>query len=240
MATNFFFNNYKSSKEQLLVEDLIIESIKIYGEDMFYIPRILNNYDSVYGADDNSSYTQALPIEIYIKNVDGFQGDGNFMSKFGIEIRDQVVFSISQRRFSEEVGNVTTQPRPNEGDLIFFPLNQKCFQIKFVNKFEMYYQFGALQTWEMTCEVFEYSNETINTGIPEIDSLQKLNDTNIYDWAILNQDGFALADINGNYISLVGGSLSKLEPAADNDEIQKESNTFVNFNINDPFSQGNI
>ena len=102
---------------------------------MYYIPRKLNNYDPVYGADDQSSYEQAIMIEMYIKSINGFSGDGSFLSKFGLEIRDQVVFSVAQRIFSEEVGTVTTQVRPNEGDLIYFPLNNKCFQIKFVNKY---------------------------------------------------------------------------------------------------------
>ena len=132
MATNFFFNNFQSSQEQLLLENLIIESIRIYGQDMYYIPRKLNNYDNVYGADDQSSYENAYSIELYIKSVDGFSGDGDFMSKFGIEIRNQVVFSVAQRRFNEEIGDYTTQVRPNEGDLIYFPLNKKCFQIKYV------------------------------------------------------------------------------------------------------------
>ena len=150
MATNFFFNNFQSSQEQLLLENLIIESIRIYGQDMYYIPRKLNNYDNVYGADDQSSYENAYSIELYIKSVDGFSGDGDFMSKFGIEIRNQVVFSVAQRRFNEEIGDYTTQVRPNEGDLIYFPLNKKCFQIKYVNKFEMFYQLGALQDRKST------------------------------------------------------------------------------------------
>ena len=155
MPTNFFFNNYQSSQEQSLLENLIIESIKIYGEDMYYIPRKLNNYDEIYGADDQSSYDNAYMIEMYIKSIDGFTGDGSFMSKFGLEIRDRVVFSMAQRIFNEEVGTFTSQLRPNEGDLIYFPLNKKCFQIKFVQKYEMFYQLGALQTWEVTCELFE-------------------------------------------------------------------------------------
>lgn len=242
MATNFFVDNFNNTMEQELLEDLIIEAIQWAGQDMLYIPRVLNNYDSVYSADDQSSYTHAIPIEIYIKNIDGFQGDGNFMSKFGIEIRDQVVFSLSRRRFAEEVGTITTQPRPNEGDLIFFPLNQKCFQIKFVQKFEMYYQLGALQTWEVTAEVFEYSDEIINTGIPEIDSLQKHFDTNQWDWAILNENGLALCDENyiPNLIILEGGAIKDVVSSADNDEIHKESNNFIDFSITDPFSQGNI
>lgn len=240
MATNFFFNNFHSSQEQLLLENLIIESIKIYGQDMYYIPRKLNNYDSVYGADDQSSYENAYPIEIYIKSVDGFGGDGTFMSKFGIEIRDQVIFSMAQRVFNEEVGTFTTQPRPNEGDLIYFPLNQKCFQIKFVNKFEMFYQLGALQTWEVTCELFEYSGEKMNTGIPEIDRLQSLFSINQYDWALKDQDGFPILDEEGNLIMMEGSSTDDKILGADNDEIQKESDLFIDFTAYDPFSEAKI
>jgi hypothetical protein len=240
MATNFFFNNFSSSQEQLLLENLIIEAIQIYGKDMFYIPRKLNNYDSVYGADDQSSYDVAFPIEIYIKSVDGFEGDGNFMSKFGLEIRDQVVFSVSQRRFNEDIAEINGQLRPNEGDLIYFPLNKKCFQIKYVNKFEMYYQLGALQTWEMTCELFEYSNELINTGILEVDILQKKFSLNALDWTINNELNESLLTEDGSYLVIEGSSVSDLISLDDSEEIQTESDGFIDWSRVDPFSEGNI
>jgi hypothetical protein len=242
MATNFFFNNFQASQEQLLLENLIIESIKIYGHDIYYIPRKLNNYDDVYGADDQSSYELAYPIEMYIKSIDGFSGDQEFLSKFGVEIRNQVVFSVSRRIFSEEVGENTTQVRPNEGDLIWFPLNQRAFQIKYVNKYEMFYQLGALQTWEMTCEVFEYSGELINTGIPEIDAIQKKYDTNILDWTILTEsaDKSPIITEDGYYLVLENSSINDLIPASDNEEIQQESDLFVDFSSIDPFSEGKI
>lgn len=207
---------------------------------MYYLPRKLNNYDSVYGADDQSSYDQAFPIEMYIKSIDGFSGDGNFLSKFGLEIRDRVIFSMAQRVFNEEVGNFTSQVRPNEGDLIYFPLNKKCFQIKYVNKQEMFYQLGALQTWEVTCELFEYSGETLSTGIPEIDSLQKKNDTNQFSWAIKDLANNPLLDEEGNMLVLEGSSIEDIIPSADNDEIQKESDLFVDFTAYDPFSERSI
>jgi hypothetical protein len=240
MATNFFFNNFQSSQEQLLLENLIIESIKVYGEDMYYIPRILNNYDEVYGADDQSSYEDAYMIEMYIKSIDGFSGDGNFLSKFGLEIRDRVIFSVAQRIFSEEVGLHSNQVRPNEGDLIYFPLNAKCFQIKYVNKQEMFYQLGALQTWEVTCELFEYSGETLKTGIPEIDSLQTKFDTNQFNWAVKTEVDELILDEEGNILILEGSSMDDLIPAAENDEIQRESDLFVDFTAYDPFSERTI
>jgi hypothetical protein len=240
MATNFYFNNFKQSQEQNLLENLIIEAIRIYGEDMYYIPRNINNLDQLYTADDQSSYTQTFMLEFYIKSVDGFSGDGNFMSKFGLEIRDQVVFSVAQKVFNQEIGSYTTLTRPREGDLIFFPLNNKCFQIKYVNKFEMFYQLGALQTWEMTCELFEYSNEVFNTGIPEIDAIQTNFSTNIIDYSVKDEQGQALLDEEGNYIVMEQYDLATIIGTGENDIIQQESDQFVDFTVQDPFSEGHV
>ena len=240
MATNFFFNNFQASQEQLLLEDLVIEAIRIYGHDVYYLPRKLNNYDEVYGADDISSYEVAYPIEMYIKSIDGFTGDGEFLSKFGVEIRNQVVFSIARRRFSEDVGEYTTQVRPNEGDIIYFTLNQRCFVIRYVNKYEMFYQLGALQTWEMTCEVFDYAGEKFSTGIPEIDIIQQNYSTNVLDWTINDEFGGEIKTEDDDYLILEGKSASDLVIADDGDEIQRESDLFVDFTSADPFSEGNI
>jgi hypothetical protein len=240
MATNFYFNNFKQSQEQNLLENLIIEAIRIYGEDMYYVPRNINNLDKLYTADDQSSYTQAFMMEFYIKSVDGFSGDGNFMSKFGLEIRDQVIFSCAQKVFNQEIGAYTTLPRPREGDLIYFPLNNKCFQIKYVNKFEMFYQLGALQTWEMTCELFEYSDEVFNTGIPEIDAIQTKFSTNILDYTINDEQGQPLLDEDGNYIVVEQYDMQTIIGTGDNDIIQQESDQFVDFSVHDPFSERHV
>jgi hypothetical protein len=206
---------------------------------MYYLPRTLNNYDEVYGADDSSSYEAAYPIEMYIKSIDGFSGDGEFLSKFGVEIRNQVVFSVARRIFNEEIGEFTTQVRPNEGDIIWFPLNQRAFIIRFVNKYEMFYQLGALQTWEMTCEVFEYSGETFNTGIPEIDALQKQNSQNILDWTINTELNEPIKTEEGDYLILENAAVGNVT-ADDSYEIQRESDEFIDFSSIDPFSEGNI
>ena len=240
MVTSVFFNNFKSSQEQQLLEDLVIESIRIFGQNMWYVPRKINNYNQVYGADDNSSYEQAILLEMYIKSIDGFSGDGTFLSQFGVEIRNQVVFTIAQRVFSDEVGTLTTQLRPNEGDLIYFPLNQKCFQIKYVDKFSMFYQLGGLQVWDVTTELFEYSNETINTGIPEIDSLQIKFSTNAYDWAMETEDGYIVTDESCDILTQEASSIESKITNADNAAIEQESETFIDFNTADPFSDGNI
>lgn len=207
---------------------------------MYYIPRKLGNFDALYTADDQSVYDQAFMVEFYIKSVDGFSGDGNFMSKFGLEIRDQVVFSMAQKVFNQEIGGYTTLTRPREGDVIYFPLNNKVFQIKFVNKFEMFYQLGALQTWEMTCELFEYSNEIFNTGIPEVDRIQLTQSTNILDYAIKDEQGMPLKDEANNFIVMEQYNLNTITGTGVNDTIQVEGDGFIDFSHIDPFSEGQI
>lgn len=244
MATNFFFRGFDATNEQNLLHDLIIEAIRIYGEDMYYVPRTLNSFDKLLGEDARSSYGRAILVEMYIKSVDGFTGDGNFMSKFGLQIRDQVVFSIAQRVFSAEVAASTGLLRPNEGDLVFFPLNNKCFQIKYVKKQEMFYPLGTLPTWEITCELFEYSNEIMNTGISDIDKLQKEFSTNIYDWALRDESGQILTDESGDVLVVENYNLSDINLAADNDTIQFGntnfpigSDDFIDFTEKNPFAE---
>ena len=240
MATNFYFNNFQNSGEQRLLEDLIIESIKIYGEDMFYLPRTLGNFDAVYGTDDSSSYNEAILVELYIKNVDGFGGDGNFMSKFGLEIRDQVTFTIAKRVFDEEIGAAHSFLRPREGDAIYFPLNRKVFQIKYVDNKPIYYQLGALQVYDLTCELFEYSGEKFNTGIAEIDSIQTNISLNVLDYTLKTEDGFALTTEDGDYLVNELYDLNSIDPTADNEQIQTESDMFLDFTVKDPFSENGL
>jgi hypothetical protein len=239
-VSSFFFNNFSSSQEQLLLENLIIEAISIHGNDVYYIPRNINNLDKLYTEDDQSSYTNATLVAMYIETIDGFEGDGNFMSKFGLEIRDQVTFSISQRMFASEIGAYSGQIRPNEGDLIYFPLNKKCFQIKFVDKFEMFFQLGSLYTWKMTTELFEYSNEVINTGIPDIDSLQKQLSTNVLDWVITTESGSPITTEAGDFLAQEGYVLEHVLPNTENEELKTESDGIIDFSEVDPFSEGDV
>jgi len=160
--------------EQQLLESLIVESIKIYGYDVYYLPRTLVEKDALYGEDPSSRYDTNYGIEMYIKSVDGFQGDGDFLSKFNLEIRDSVIFTVARKTFMDEVATTEGTVRPNEGDLIYFPLNKKIFQVKFVEHESMFYQLGSLPVFDLTCELFEYSGEVLNTGIKNIDDLQQL------------------------------------------------------------------
>lgn len=237
MATNFYFNNFNNSQEQLLIENLIIESIKIYGQDMFYIPRTSKSYDELYTEDDSPEYNSAFLVELYIKSIDGFQGDGDFLSKFGLEIRDRVTLTIARRVFSEEIGTPNGLTRPREGDLVYFPLNNKIFQIKFVEHEAIFYQLGALQTYDLQCELFEYSNEKFNTGIPQLDQLDDAYQNNPSTGTMSLEDGVSFAVENGDNFAYEnfsqGSSLQE-----DNDFFQEQANGFIDFTEIDPFSEG--
>lgn len=223
--------------EQNLLDDLIVESIRIYGQDMWYVPRTVNNLDRLYTTDDQSSYESAHMVEVYIKSVDGFTGDGNFLSKFGLQIRDQVVFSIARRSFDSHVGKRNGLTRPREGDLIYFPLNDKLFQIKFVNKFEMFYQLGTLQTWEVTCELFEYSNEVFSTGIEAIDKIQTTLSTNVLDYALKDQSGGVITDELGNPLVTEKYDLDTILGTGANESVSNTAVDFIDWTQSDPFTE---
>lgn len=218
MATNFYFNNFSNSMEQTLIEDLIIESIRIFGVDVWYMPRKLNGVDDLLNEDDISTFDNAYMIEMYVKNVEGFEGDGQFLSKFGLQIRDSMTLSISMRRFGEDVGLYDEQVRPNEGDLIYFPLNRKVFEVMYVDNKPIFYQMGALQMYDLRCELFEVSNERFNTGVEEIDS-----------W-ISTRITTANNTIAG---------IESLDPLADNFTIETEADGILDFTEDNPFGEDN-
>ena len=202
-TVNHYFNNFTNSMEQNLVEDLIIESIRIYGIECLYIPRTLVKEDLLFGEDVLSKFDTAYPIEMYVKSVDGFEGDGTFLSKFGLEIRDQMILTMARRRFVEEVyvdgsDTVGTTDRPNEGDLIYFPLNNKLFEIKFVEHEAIFYQMGSLQTYDITCELFEYSHERLDTGVAVIDNIETAQSGDML--------AFQITDEAGNIFNMEDGS----------------------------------
>jgi hypothetical protein len=242
VATNFYFNNFTSSQEQLLIENLVIESIKIYGLDVYYLPRTKIDYDGIYGEAPVSEFKNQYMVEMYVKNVDGFKGDGDFLSKFNLEIRDQITFAVARRTFAEEVGSIQGLIRPLEGDLIYFPLNNKCFEIKFVEHESVFYQLGSLQFWDITCELFEYSGEKFTTGIEELDLLYIDNSTDSSQYVLQTEDTdpFALTDEQGYKLVNENYDINTIDPTADNDEIQEESDNFVDFSERDPFSEQGV
>jgi hypothetical protein len=237
MATNPYFNNFKNSREQELLNSLTVETIQIHGQDMWYIPRVINNKDEIYGSDDISTYEKAYYIEMFIRSVEGFGGDGNQLTKFGFEIRNTVILSVSKTRFEDEIGYAENMPRPKEGDLVYFPLNEKCFQVMYVDNKPSFYPLGSLPLYDLHCELFEYSNERFSTGIPEIDAIMQLSsDTLLY--TLKDEAGNYIMDEDGNYIVQENMDIEISDPLADNDTVQDESDDFLDFSEQDPFSDG--
>jgi len=180
MPTNVYFTQ-GTKNEQFLVEDLIIESLKIYGQEMMYIPRTLVSKDEILGEDRLSKFTSSFPIEMYFENIDSFAGQGAFIQKFGLMMEQSATLVVARRRWEQLVGRYgqTQIPtRPNEGDLLYFPLTKGLFEIKFVQHQDPFYQLGKLYVYKLQVELFQYSSEQIDTGVPSVDVFETLKTFN--------------------------------------------------------------
>ncbi len=174
MPRNVYFSQAVKS-EQNLYEDLIVESLKIYGQDVYYIPRTILSRDNILGEDRASKFDDAYLIEAYIENVEGFEGAGDLYQKFGLEIRDEATFVISRRQWQKLVGfynNQVEDGKPKEGDLLFLPLSNTFFEIMFVEDEQPFYQLSNLPVFKLQCSMFEYNDEDFETGIDAIDIAQ--------------------------------------------------------------------
>jgi len=176
MPTNVYFT-HGTKNEQYLIEDLIIESLKIYGNEFMYIPRTLVSKDEILGEDRLSKFTSSFPIEMYFENVDSLDGQGAFIQKFGLMMEQSATLVVARRRWDQLVGRYgqTILPnRPCEGDLIYFPLTKGLFEIKFVKHQDPFYHLGKLYVFKLQVELFQYASEKIDTGIAEIDAFETL------------------------------------------------------------------
>ena len=172
MPRNVYFSQAVKS-EQNLYEDLIIESLGIYGQDVYYIPRTIVNRDSVLNEDPASTFDDAFLMEMYIENTEGFEGEGDLYSKFGLQIKDTATFIVSRRRWDDRVGPFSSQvvnPKPAEGDLIFLPMTNSFFEISFVEDEQPFYQLSNLPVYKLECSLFEYNDEDFETGVESIDT----------------------------------------------------------------------
>ena len=177
MATSVYFNNFSPAytNQQRLMEDVIVESIKIMGHDVKYLPReSYDDIDQIMGESPESKFSRAYTIEMYIANVEGFEGEGDLFSKFGLEIRDTSNFIVSRKSFERYIPS-SIAIRPREGDLIYVPVMQKIFEIKFVENELMFKSIGNRNPYiyELRCEAFRYSQENFETGDQVIDDIKK-------------------------------------------------------------------
>jgi len=250
MARNRYFNQYTPVKqEQNLVEDLIIESIKIYGVDGYYLPRTHVNLDKIYGEDASMIFDDALEMEFYIKSFDGFMGQEDFLSKFGLQVDESITFVVSQKRFTQSLKtsliteysyNMLTEDgdellsnrndvseydydaivRPREGDLISIPMLKGIYEIKFTQNIETFYQLGKLYTYEIRCDRLEYSSERIDTDVADIDAIEDQYSLSTANREkLLDEDTFLFLHEDDTFIVNEADVVIAAEISADNEEI---------------------
>ena len=195
MATSVYFSGAVRS-EQDLYEDLVTESIKVFGQDVVYLPRESLGEDALLN-EEWSQFTQAYPVEMYLENVEGFEGDGNLLGKFGLEIRDQANLVVTKRRWDQAVGQniVDGQASPNEGDLIYMTMTQRLFEIKYVEPKSPFYQLQDLPSYTLTAELFEYNDQHFDTGYDEIDAIEWDNATAYSYIVTTNTANFELGEL---------------------------------------------
>ena len=217
-----YFDNFNNYGEQDLIESLVVESISIYGHTIYYLPRTLVAKDDIYGEDKLSVYNDIFEFDMYIKTFDSYEGDGQFLSKFNLEVRDSITFSVARRTFGNEIASQRPDiQRPREGDLIYSTMMKKMFVIKYVNQTAIFYQMGDLQIWDVACDVWEYSNERFNTGNAEIDAIEEqYTVANVFD--------------DTEYENAM------LDVYATNKEFQDEGQGIIDWTNVDPFSGGNV
>ena len=265
MARNRYFNQYTPVKqEQNLVEDLVIESIKIYGVDGYYLPRTDVNLDKIYGEDASMIFDDALELELYIKSFEGFQGQEDFLSKFGLQIDESITFVVAQKRFTQSLKpSFTTEYgynmknedgdhlldeqsydyanilRPREGDLIWIPMLNYMYEIKFTENIENFFQLGKLYTYEMRCDRYEYSSERIDTGVADIDGIEdqySLSTDNIQ--KILDEESNIFALEDSTRLVAEGDTVIPFEVSADNESIGQKiiDGDILDFSEKNPFA----
>ena len=248
MPTNVYFDTGTTS-EQRLYEDLIIEQLKIYGQDVYYLPRKLANKDTIFGEDPASSFDDSYIIEMYVNNTDGFMGEQEIIKKFGLELRDDIKFTVSKLRWETLISNnsdLQTTLRPNEGDLVYFPTTKAFFEIQFVEHEQPFYQQNALPVYQLSCTKWEYASERIDTGITAIDTVEDdiSTDTMNFQFTLENEVGsFVLESDIGetNYVINESFTMKTQQPADDGKAFETKAGTTTSSTADDilDFSERN-
>ena len=251
MPTNVYFDTGTTS-EQRLYEDLIIEQLKIYGQDVFYLPRKLANKDTIFGEDPASSFDDSYIIEMYVDNTDGYMGEQEIIKKFGLELRDDIRFTLSKLRWETLVKNNgdLVAERPQEGDLVYFPTTKAFFEIQFVEHEQPFYQQSALPVYKLSCTRWEYSSERLDTGITAIDTVEdNLSvDTMQFQFALENETGSLLleSDLGAiNYFLNEDFTMKTQQPVDDGQAFEDKAGTttsstgddILDFSERNPFGE---
>ena len=213
---NHYFSK-GTQNEQFLYEDLVIEALQIYGHDVVYLPRELVNKDDLFGEDPLSKFDESYQIEMYMETVEGYEGEKELVSRFGLEIRDETTFVVARRRWDNVISisqNLITSMRPNEGDLIFMPNVNRIWEIAFVDIDDPFYQVDNLPVYKMFCRTFEYSGERLDTGISVIDNIETTYSTDQLTWQMIGEaaatvtynENMASEDVSGGLLMQEDGT----------------------------------
>lgn len=235
-TTNFFFNQTSFTAEQRLFDSLSVEMIKIHGVDVIYMPRTTPNVDKLFLEDPTSEFNNAIHLEMYIKNFQGWEGQGDLMSKFGISMADQITFSCSRTRFQEEIGSIYNLIRPREGDLIYFSVPNAIFEIKFVEHESTFYQSGALTYYDLKCERFNYSDETLNTGEPSVDIIETNYSTATNQYQLYTESGNILYTEDGLPLIIEEFDPDNTDTSTQNDYFVEQGSS-IDFTVSNPFGE---
>ncbi len=214
---NHYFSK-GTQNEQFLYEDLVIEALQIYGHDVVYLPRELVNKDDLFGEDPLSKFDESYQIEMYMETVEGYEGEKELVSRFGLEIRDETTFVVARRRWDNVISisqNLITSMRPNEGDLIFMPNVNRIWEIAFVDIDDPFYQVDNLPVYKMFCRTFEYSSERLDTGISVIDNIETTYSTDQLTWQMIGEaaatvtynENMASEDVSGGLLMQEDGTI---------------------------------
>ena len=208
MPTNHFFSKGTIS-EQHLYEDLAIEAIQIYGHDVYYLPRTMVNKDELFGESPISKFSDAYMIEMYMDTNEGYEGEKEIITRFGLEIRDETTFTVSRRRWLDLVSsnsNLITALRPNEGDWIYMPTVGRLLEISFVDKDDPFYQLDNLPVYKLYTRTVEYSSEDIDTGIAAIDAIETQRSTDALNFVVGIGEQADRATLYNNLFALERGT----------------------------------
>ena len=251
MPTNVYFDT-GTKPEQALYEDLMIEQLRIYGQDVYYIPRKMAGTDTIWQEDSSSSFESSYLIEMYMENLDGYEGEKELMSKFGLDIQDDATFIVARRRWEQFVSidnNVIVSSRPNEGDLVYFPKGNKLFEITFVDHDDPFYQVQNLPTYKLKCKTFEYASEVIDTGIAEIDAIDADNSLDMMQHQITLETATGTGSLilenivesaAASYIILETYNIALIDENSQNDDFELADDNILDFTESNPFGDAGM
>lgn len=240
MPTSVYFDT-GIIPEQRLYEDLIIEQLRTLGQEVFYLPRKMVNEDTIFGEDTLSSFNDAYMIEMYVENVEGYDGEKELMTKFGLDIQNEVTFVVARRRWEQLIStdqNLIITTRPNEGDLVYFPRTKHLFEISFVDHDDPFYQVQNLPVYKLKCRSFDYSSEQIDTGIVEIDNIETTYSLDILSYQLSLEDGtgsIQLESTGTNYLLNEDFTIELKDDKSQNTIFDTFNDTILDFSESNPF-----